>query len=355
MNCIAFVTYRCTSRCRTCRIWKKVEDNTSDITNNELQPGGWAEVVGKLSRTGVRSIEIFGGDALLRKDITYSIVERCTELDMDSFFPTNGNLLSDETALRLVSLGLGTIYFSVDGIEQLQDHIRGVGGTYSRLRQAILSVHQAKQLLETRSPRIGVITTVSNMNVESIDQIVSEMERLPVDFVHLQGLGEVQEQDIQESSSRGQIRPTPLFVSTAGESHLLSKEQAIILNETLTRLRRREKSNSFGLNLSHLESLDTESLTTGVFPEYPCHLCTTVVTLTPSGHVVPCPMFSDYILGSVVGEDSLSTIWGNQIHQNFLLKQRQGDFPVCRKCSMRHFYPGIRERFRQVYRLRGHS
>ena len=348
VNSIIFVTYRCTSRCNTCNIWKWADEKLTGPKDGELKAEKFEYMVEKLYRSGVETVEIFGGDALLRKDIVYSILKRCTGLGLDSYFPTNSNLLDQETAQRLVSGGLGTIYFSIDGINELHDRIRGVKGTFIRAKEAIWNIYKARSQFRAKKPEIGIITTVSNMNVEIIEELLSEIQNFPVDFVYLQALGEVSQEDIEHSIIDG-IRATPPFISTAKNTHLLSETQFNLLTDTLKRLKKKRNKFQFDLRLSHIEPLKMDTLTRGVFPAFPCHICTTVATLRPSGEVVPCPYFTDFTLGSLDKADSLGHIWGNAKHRLFIKKQRRGEFAVCRKCSMRHFYPGIRETFRQVF------
>lgn len=348
INSIIFITYRCTSRCSTCNIWKWAEGRLRELKGNELISEKWNKVVEKLYRSDIRSVEIFGGDALLRKDIVYPMVKQCTELGIDTFLPTNSNLMDRETVSMLVSAGLGTIYFSVDGLSELHDNIRGVSGTFNRVKEAICNVYQAKLQFRTETPEIGTITTVSNMNVEKIEELLSDLQSFPLDFVYLQAMGEVTQEDAEHSIIEG-IKANPPFVSTTEQTHLLSEKQVNILTKTLKSLRRKRNKMQFHLGLSHIEPLNKETFTKGLFPTFPCHVCTTVVTVTPSGEVVPCPMFTDFVLGSLVKENFLDSIWGNDKHRHFLKKQRNGEFPVCRKCSMRHFYPGFRETFRQVF------
>ena len=345
VNSIVFVTYRCTSRCSTCNIWQRVHKSFKD---RELSPDAWTHVIEKLSRYGISTLELFGGDVLLRKDAVFPMIQQCTQLSMDTCLPTNSNLLNQETAQKLVSDGLGTIYFSVDGIDDLHDTIRGVNGTFTRVRQAILNIAATRSRSRRNNPKIEVITTVSNMNIEQIENIVSELERFPLDSVSLQAMGEITEGDVERSTIEG-ISATPFFVSASGTTHLLSEEQAHFLKRTLKRLRQPKSTIPFYLGLSHVEPLHVETFTQGIFPPFPCHICRTVVTLTPYGEVVPCPFFTDFVLGNLNDENSLDSIWGNEKHRRFLRKQRSGAFAVCRKCSMRHFYPGLRETFRQVF------
>ncbi|HUV60172.1 MAG TPA: radical SAM protein [Desulfatiglandales bacterium] len=344
---ILYITYRCTSRCSTCNIWKWTKGRLKESKNSEISLNEWNQVVENLYDNGIRSIELFGGDALLRKDVVYSIIKKCSKLGIETYFPTNSNLLDKETANNLVLGNLGTIYFSVDGVDELHDNIRGIDRSYERFEDAIFNVYNLRSKYHKKRPQIIGLTTVSNMNADNIEFLISEFKNLPFDFIYLRALGEISQEDIKHSSIEG-IMAKPPFMSTSGQSHLLSKEQAMNLSKSIKRLRSKRSELPFYLTLSHLESFDTDTYTKGVFPLFPCNLCRTVITMTPYGEVVPCPMFSDFILGNLLEED-LCRIWGNDKHRKFLAKQCNGEFAICRKCNMSHFYPGPTETFHQIF------
>ncbi|MCP4746136.1 MAG: radical SAM protein [Desulfobacteraceae bacterium] len=348
VNSIVFICYRCTSRCKTCNIWKWAEGKKTELKEAELTSEKFDHVIDKLLKYGIRTIEIFGGDALLRKDIVYSVLKRCNDLGVDTYFPCNSNLLDKETARELVSKGLGTIYFSIDGMDSLHDGIRGVNGTFNRVKKAIWNVYEERSKRKAKNPEIAVITTVSSMNVEMIDQILSELQNFPIDIVFLQPIGQMMEKDIERSVIDG-IKPTPPFVSTSNVSHLLSERQFDILKQTLKKVRKKNEKMKFHIEVRHIDSLKIDTLTKGVFPMRPCHFCTTVATITPSGGVAPCPNFTNFNLGNLNGKSFLDDIWGNKRHRRFLQKQRSGELDVCKKCSMRHFYPGFKEHLWHVF------
>ena len=347
-NSIIFITYRCTSRCITCNMWQRARGRTAEFKEIELEAPRWTQIIDHLHRAGVDTVEIFGGDALLRKDVTIAMIQKCTDLGMDTFFATNALLLDGETARQLVSAGLGRIYFSLDGIEKIQNRIRGVKQSYTSMQAAIGNIYRARSNSGRKKPIIGIITTVSRTNAEALNTIMAHLEHFPLDFVELQIVGDVSPASIESSVVEG-IKPTPLFTATSDHSNLLREEQVPVLNRTLKSLRKKKRELKFKINLFHIEPYTAETFCKGIFPPFPCHWCTTVVTLTPSGDVVPCPIYTDFILGNLNREESLDAIWGNEKHRRFLKQQKNGALRICRQCSMRHSYPGVREKLRHTF------
>lgn len=347
-NSIIFITYRCTSRCITCNIWQKAQGKTTEFKERELTVPRWTQIIDNLHRAGVGTVEIFGGDALLKKDVTFAMIQKCADLGMDTFFATNALLLDEGTAQQLVSAGLGRIYFSLDGIEDIQNRIRGVKQSYTAMQTAIGNIYRARSNSGRKKPLIGIITTVSRTNAEEINAIIAQLEQLPLDFVEMQIVGEVSPESIEHSIVEG-ITPTPLFTATSSNSNLLREEQVPVLNRTLKNLRKKKRELRFKINLYHIEPYTAETYCKGIFPRFPCHWCTTVVTLTPSGEVIPCPNYSDFVLGNIDQEESLDAIWGNEKHRRFLKQQKRGALRICRQCSMRHSYPGLKEKFHHMF------
>ena len=73
---LLFMTYRCTSQCKMCTIWKhgkKIEKE------KELSLEDWKNFFDNLDLKHIRSVEIFGGDSLLRKDVTLPLIEYIKE------------------------------------------------------------------------------------------------------------------------------------------------------------------------------------------------------------------------------------------------------------------------------------
>jgi len=163
-NALAFLTYRCTSRCRTCNIWRR---EAAGVT--ELDAAAWRRIVDYLAEAGVESLEIFGGDALLRKEVLYDLIAYCRERSLATFFPTNSLLLDREAARELVQAGLHTIYFSLDEPEDAGIDVRGVEDHAGRVRRAMEDVLAERG--EGGHPHVVVLTTVSALNAGRVAEV----------------------------------------------------------------------------------------------------------------------------------------------------------------------------------------
>jgi radical SAM protein with 4Fe4S-binding SPASM domain len=78
-------------------------------------------------------VSITGGEPLVRKDL-FEVVAHMTRVGLRSCIVTNGTLLDERAAARLVEAGMRTVTVSVDGLEREHDAVRGKGTFTKALR-----------------------------------------------------------------------------------------------------------------------------------------------------------------------------------------------------------------------------
>lgn len=334
IHSMGFLTYRCTSRCRTCTIWKRnVETSAAELTKDE-----WLLVLSRLKRAGVRDFELFGGDALLRADAIFDVIRYCFDNDIETFFPTNSISCDRQAVQKLVEAGLGTIYLSLDDVGEANDGIRGVDGTFERVKETLEAFVEER---EGRTyPRIIVCTTLSNLNYKRFPELVDFLDKYPINALYPRPLGEFTADNIASSSIYG-LEPEPYFMPSDGQSHLLTPEQYAELDTIFSRYRNRERGVYVNLLAHYLATRET--YTQGIYSLKQCHVVTLLVTVNPNGDVVPCPFFRAYTIGNLARQE-LSEIWGNEQHRRFITLQQSGKLAICRNCNMRVYYPSLLEK-----------
>jgi len=324
---IAFLTYRCTNCCKTCNIWQQGSDGS-----DELDRDGWLRVVGNMSRLGVRTMEIFGGDALLRKDAIFDVIRSCREHGMETYFPTNANLCDQETVTRLMDSCLDMLYVSVDDIGEAHDQVRGVQGNFAKVENALESFFRLRGDRET--PRLGIVCTLSRLNFRSFPRLVEFMEQYPVSVVYPRYLAEFSPKGIAASSVEG-LLPEPFYLSTDGGSHLIRSDELAEFKEMVAAMKRRRHKVYVDWT-TYYSSTDATYLK-GEYPQASCRVATTLMTVCPNGDVSPCPMYRNYVLGNLARENP-EAIWGNDKHRRFVQAQQSGQLPVCLNCNIKTYH-----------------
>jgi len=332
LDCIAFLTYRCTSCCRTCTIWQRAGSGVGELSREQ-----WLEIVPGLARYGLRSFEIFGGDALLRKDVIFDLTSACRENGIATYFPTNANLCDHDTVRRLIDSGLGTVYLSIDDVEEEHDRVRGVSGTFVKVRQALENFAALRGGGE--SPRIIVCTTLSSLNFRNFPRLLEFLQHYPVDAVYPRPLGEFSRENVESSRLEGAL-PEPYFASSDGKSHLMSPAELVEMYRMIEEVKRSRPG--IYVNWRTYYSTTDDTFLRGEYPVKECRVASTVVTINPNGDVVPCPFFRGYVIGNL-RDEGVESIWGNEKHRSFLEAQREGKLAICRNCNTRTYYTSLPE------------
>jgi len=343
-HALLFMTYRCTSRCEMCTIWtrsKKVN------TQEELTLEDWKKCIDMLPNN-LEVIELFGGDSLIRKDVSIPLIEyikkRNEKIIVD--LPTNCNLLDKKTALALVNAGVDRLYISLDGPIEIHDKIRGIHGTFNHVQKGLEYLAEAKKDLGSKTPEIIINCTISSSNVDNFEQIIPIAEKLYVDTLEFEYVGEFKEENINNTNVEG-IKPTPFYV-TLGSSNLLSKEQAYLLKKKMKYIRELAKSLKIKITTQHIDTLTIENLTQGTVPNKKCYYCRYTVSIDPFGNVMGCFHFNNYQLGNIKNLP-FSSIWNNNKHRSFLKFQKNGEIKICKNCiSGVHRNPTF---FQSLYRM----
>ncbi len=155
---------RCNSRCLTCNIWKKRED---DLTLAE-----WEQIFQSLGRAPFW-VTISGGEPFLNPEIVEfvrALYRHCQPGIIN--IPTNG-LLDRVVPQRVAAIAESCpqtqiiVNLSLDGVGEQHDHIRGVPGSFAKFEKT----YRALRELDYPNLAIGIHTVISKFNVRHLDPV----------------------------------------------------------------------------------------------------------------------------------------------------------------------------------------
>src|SRR6266700_6211329 len=230
MNLPMSVSYRCNSRCKTCNVWQRPND---DFTIEEYDKT--FESVGRDAFWFTFS----GGEPTLRKDLPEMVeaaYRHCRPGIVN--IPTNGiqDKIIPGRIERVLQAAPGSdviINLSLDGVGTKHDEVRGVKGNFERAMRTYAGLKALKARYKNFT--LGIHTVVSNFNIDEFDnirkfvleelkpdQFISEIaeERVELDTV---GMGitppqdkysaviERLQEDIRNENSQGVARITQAF------------------------------------------------------------------------------------------------------------------------------------------------
>ncbi len=147
----------CNFSCRMCRIW------TLDERENRLNREKCYQLIDDLSEFNVKGVRLSGGDPLLMP-WALDVARYIHEKGYSSVATTNGSMITESFAERIIDSGLSNLNLSLDGYtSEVHDSARGAPGSYQKIIKAI--EHLASR---SNGLQIGINTVISNLNLHEI-------------------------------------------------------------------------------------------------------------------------------------------------------------------------------------------
>ncbi|RPI79648.1 MAG: radical SAM protein [Desulfobacteraceae bacterium] len=321
-----FLTFRCNSHCRTCTLWSRPKE---EELRNEIGLAEWKCIADRLIAAGITSVEIFGGNVLLRKDLLIPLLEYLHAKKLMLYMPTN-QIGMDEDIARAIVTYLDYVYLSVDGIDIHQDAIRGQKGAFQRADDAIVQLLKLKTGSCSKL-RIVCNTTVSNCNVGLLDQIIEYAIARQFDDIHFEYVGEFSQEHLEHSRING-LKPAAYYIR-GDDSVLLNATDARRLKRSLKEIKRKYAGSGIRISTVNIDVLSEKNLRQGTIPHKKCYVERTEVTVDPAGNVVICPFINNYVLGNLLNTP-LADIWNNPRHREFRRYQNSGSLEMCGHCVL---------------------
>jgi len=176
----------CNAKCKTCFHWQNSPD---EGILNTFQA---KTAIGKLADSGLTSLTLSGGEPLMRKDIP-EIIRFAKLKGIEVELQTNGLLVTERQAWKLVDAGLDTVTISIDAADsELNDGLRGLSGYHSL---AVEAIDNLKAMRSNGDPKIQIMVTVNNENSGQLTALA--------DLVVNKGIDGLQFQLAQNMPSRG--------------------------------------------------------------------------------------------------------------------------------------------------------
>ncbi len=169
------MTQKCNLKCIHC--YAKA---TAKAAKNELTTAEGRALLDDLAQFGSPVILFSGGEPLMREDLP-ELAEYAVQKGMRAVISTNGVLITPEVAKTLKAIGLSYVGVSLDGMEPVHDHFRGVAGAFQSALKGIRNCQEA-------GIKVGLRFTINRYNQAEIPEIfhlLDEMEIPRACFYHL--------------------------------------------------------------------------------------------------------------------------------------------------------------------------
>ncbi len=172
-------TRRCNLRCLHCYSQSEDREYPGELTTGEAR-----EVIRDLAEFGVPVLIFSGGEPLLRRDI-FELASLASSEGIKTVLSTNGTLITESVAERIKKAGFSYVGISLDGVGEVHDRVRGVGGAFANAVRGIRNLMRI-------GVRVGVRFTITRYNYRDIPAVFDFVEREGIPrlcFYHLVYVG----------------------------------------------------------------------------------------------------------------------------------------------------------------------
>jgi sulfatase maturation enzyme AslB (radical SAM superfamily) len=291
-----------------------------------------------------KHIDLFGGEPTLHPHFQ-EILRLIHKYGITVHIPTNGILL-DELVPLFLKEKPECIWVSVDGPPDINDQQRGKG-TFDAAWRGLKALTEAKAVLRSKSPQIGVTTVVTPFNCQHIkDLYLNYLNRIQLDYVSIEFQSWLSEEHIKKyrdiaSDLFGvkQFRYVQGFACKQGDMANLNIKQIVedvsIINDIYTKAGIKVFSRPQDISFEILDAYKNGNFS--LMPEYKkrCAFPWLYAEISAHGDVCCCHCFYDIVFGNVF-KSSILDIWNGESFSKFRSLLKKDLLPICPACC--NFY-----------------
>lgn len=174
----------CNLRCEMCKMYEIKFPRREDFVPLEKWDSFFADMRQIAGQDFIFNLP--GGEPLLHPQI-FDIVKIASSHGLRPLLSTNGYLITNAVAERLIASGLFAATISLDSsVPEIHDRIRGVRGTFKRVERAIRLLDFYSRVYRGRKFNTGIQGVVSRMSLHTVPELVKWAEdNVHVDRINL--------------------------------------------------------------------------------------------------------------------------------------------------------------------------
>jgi len=329
------LTNACNLRCRMCAQWS--EEGYIRATperRGELTLDAWKGLVDELAAHQVKAVLLRGGEPFLFPEIV-PLMEHIHARGIFTAIDTNGTQL-ERFAADIVRLGDIHLTVSVDGPEPVHDQVRGVPGTFARLRAGLARLTEEETAAGKRISR-SICFVISPWSLPGLGVMPDVARDLGIEtmaivpYYYMPGsMGREYTAEMQELFGCA-VR------SWRGFHHESSGVDLAEFERQLAAYRAGLKEIT---DYPYMPFSLEEYQTWFGDPRAPvgvprCGNVESLIDIQPDGGANFCVDYADYIVGNVC-EATIAEIWRSERAERFRAARRRRPFAACHRCGSRY-------------------
>jgi MoaA/NifB/PqqE/SkfB family radical SAM enzyme len=299
-----------------CRIWL---DGDHD-EGGELKTDQICRMIDELREDlGVRRIRLIGGEPFLRGDIV-QIIRHAKARGIHVNVVTDGTEISEERADQVVASGLDTLRFSLDGVGEVHEKLRGKRGCYRKTADSIHHIQEAKKRRRVSHPEVQIYSVITKINYDQVLPLWNEAQTTFAPSRFLFGPLLEMTPDMVLESVWNEKQLLDGHYIPIGKTLQLSAKQRAVLDSHVRQISGQQESDVPRPLLNWLARLCVKRTQC---PD------SNTLHINRAGYVKLCSVYTNYSYGKYP-ETPVKQIWFSRKHADFMHKiNAGGSLPLC--------------------------
>ena len=314
------LTGKCNLNCQLCfqgEAYRKGE--------NELSFAEIIRIIDQVPRYTLLTLS--GGEPLIKESITDILDYALTKHHCNII--TNGVLLNEDIVKLIINKRLVLLNVSVDGTGNIHDELRGVNGTFDKVKENLLLLKEYKEKTKSKFPLIDIKTLINMKNIPQLEDLYQFCETVGADFLTL---SLIKNNDIQFNGSiLYDDLNSNIFYKEYSITNYINLQQLITMLKRLDKIKRKVKIRYYPRfkNYKLIEGCYDKIEAGKNFYYSPCYEPWAGFQVNAQGKVYPCLA---YCAGDV-RRDNLKDIWNSKPFIEFRTRLKKLKlFPACAGC-----------------------
>jgi radical SAM protein with 4Fe4S-binding SPASM domain len=309
------IVYNCTNKCNQNCL--HCYSKTGFISDNELDTAQAKGLLKNLADNKCAVVLFSGGEPLERHDL-FGLLDYSRQIGLRAVISTNGSLIDESVAKKLVGLGVSYAGISIDGTEETHDKFRGNKGCFAAAINGI-------KFCKAAGLKVGLRFTITNHNctqIRDIFALAAELNIPRICFYHIISAGQAAKNNLkctidQTRRALNDILDCTKEYASRGVTEVLTVGNHADGPFVLNRLKR-GNSPLYEKSLNLLRKFGGNKIGVKLFD------------IDPAGNVHPDQFWQNFSLGNVT-KQNIEDVFKNSIN---LFKDKISFAPDrCKKCQ----------------------
>lgn len=330
------VTNACNLRCRMCGQWSEegyVLNRTVD-TRTRMRLADWKRLVDEAAGHKIRFILVRGGEPFMYRGIM-ELLKYINSKGIAVSVDSNGMFI-DRFADELARIGNMHITFSVDGPEEVHDSIRGVKGSFRKIRENIALLNELEAKTGGRISK-SICLTISRYNYRHLGEMPEVARSMSIKSINIvpyyyfpEEIGKRYDQELKDNFGCSAFSWNGFHHDDSGVDFDVFREEH---RKYLAGLDGIENFRFLPLTEDEYRKWFEDAVTpVGVSR---CLNVENLIDIQPSGEANFCVDFPDCSIGNV-REATIKELWDGGRAVRFRNYRREKPLSVCHRCGAKY-------------------